>query len=76
MCEGRPRGFRRPVKDVRFASGQEVCREDKKEAGIVLRLDRWDTQRADMWGGGEDRCLTGEWCSGENCMGGGRGGGR
>lgn len=33
VCEGRPRGVRRPVRDVRTASGQEVCRVDRREAG-------------------------------------------
>ena len=33
VCEGRPRGFWRPVRDVRTVSGQQVCRGDRKEAG-------------------------------------------
>lgn len=35
VCEGRPRGFWRPVRDVRTVSGPEVCREDRKEAASV-----------------------------------------
>lgn len=33
VCESRPRGFWRPVRDVRTVSGQQVCRGDRKEAG-------------------------------------------
>lgn len=33
VCEGRPRGFRRPVRDAKTASSQEVCRGDRREAG-------------------------------------------
>lgn len=46
VCEGRPRGFGRPVRDVRTVSAQEVCRED--EEARVLRLDRWDMPREGM----------------------------